>query len=46
MVRKSATDIPDDHVTLEPEDIDRTYVNGYAPSLQTERGRSLAAMCK
>ena len=38
MVRKSVAEILQDHVTLELESIDRMYLNGYVPSLQTGGG--------
>jgi len=38
MVRKSVAEILQDHVELELEGIDRMYLNGYVPSLQTGAG--------
>jgi hypothetical protein len=38
MIRKSIAEILDDHVTFELEAIDRMYLNGYVPSLQTGGG--------
>lgn len=38
MVRKSVAEIIQDHVDLELEGIDRMYLNGYVPSLQTGAG--------
>src|SRR6266571_3399991 len=38
MIRKSVAEILDDHVTFELEAIDRMYLNGYVPSLQTGGG--------
>lgn len=38
MVRKNVAEILQDHVTLELESIDRMYLNGYVPSLQTGAG--------
>jgi hypothetical protein len=38
MIRKSVAEILDQHVTLELEAIDRMYLNGYVPSLQTGGG--------
>jgi len=38
MVRKSVAEILRDHVVLELEGIDRMYLNGYVPSLQTGAG--------
>ena len=38
MIRKSVAEILDHHVTFELEAIDRMYVNGYVPSLQTGGG--------
>lgn len=38
MVRKNLAEILRDHVTLELEGIDRMYLNGYVPSLQTGAG--------
>src|SRR5947208_3022556 len=35
MIRKSVAEILDDHVTFELEAIDRMYLNGYVPSLQS-----------
>jgi hypothetical protein len=38
MIRKSVAEILDHHVTFELEGIDRMYLNGYVPSLQTGGG--------
>lgn len=38
MVQKNVAEILQDHVTLELEGIDRMYLNGYVPSLQTGAG--------
>jgi hypothetical protein len=38
MIRKSVAEILDHHVTFELEAIDRMYLNGYVPSLQTGAG--------
>ena len=38
MIRKSVAEILRNHVTLELEGIDRMYLNGYVPSLQTGAG--------
>ncbi|MCA1587066.1 MAG: hypothetical protein LC791_20620 [Acidobacteria bacterium] len=38
MIRKSVAEILTDHVTFELEAIDRMYLNGYVPSLQTGGG--------
>jgi hypothetical protein len=38
MIRKSVAEILQDHVVLELETIDRMYLNGYVPSLQTGAG--------
>jgi hypothetical protein len=38
MIRKNVAEILDDHVTFELEGIDRMYLNGYVPSLQTGGG--------
>jgi len=38
MIRKSVAEILDHHVTFELEAIDRMYLNGYVPSLQTGGG--------
>jgi hypothetical protein len=38
MIRKSVAEILNDHVTFELEAIDRMYLNGYVPSLQTGGG--------
>jgi hypothetical protein len=38
MIRKSVADILDHHVTFELEAIDRMYLNGYVPSLQSGGG--------
>ena len=38
MIRKSVAEILDHHVTFELEAIDRMYVNGYVPSLQSGGG--------
>lgn len=38
MVRKRVAEILQDHVVLEREGIDRMYLNGYVPSLQTGAG--------
>jgi hypothetical protein len=38
MIRKSVAEILDNHVTFELEAIDRMYLNGYVPSLQTGGG--------
>lgn len=38
MVSKNLAEILHDHVTLELEGIDRMYLNGYVPSLQTGAG--------
>jgi hypothetical protein len=38
MVRKNVAEILQDHVTFELEAIDRMYLNGYVPSLQTGAG--------
>ncbi len=38
MIRKSVAEILDQHVTFELEAIDRMYVNGYVPSLQSGGG--------
>ena len=38
MVRKNLAEILQDHVRLELEGIDRMYLNGYVPSLQTGAG--------
>src|SRR5436190_17872089 len=38
MIRKSVAEILDDHVTFQLEAIDRMYLNGYVPSLQTGGG--------
>ena len=38
MIRKSVAEILDQHVTCELEAIDRMYVNGYVPSLQSGGG--------
>ena len=38
MIRKSVAEILDQHVTLELEAIDRMYLNGYVPSLQSGGG--------
>jgi len=38
MIRKSVAEILDQHVTFELEAIDRMYLNGYVPSLQTGAG--------
>jgi hypothetical protein len=38
MIRKSVAEILDDHVTFELEAIDRMYLNGYVPSLQSGGG--------
>jgi hypothetical protein len=38
MIRKSVAQILDQHVTFELEAIDRMYLNGYVPSLQTGGG--------
>ena len=35
MIRKSVAEILDQHVTFELEAIDRMYLNGYVPSLQS-----------
>ena len=38
MIRKTVAEILDHHVTFELEAIDRLYLNGYVPSLQTGGG--------
>src|SRR5207247_10891343 len=38
MIRDSVAEILRNHVTLELEGIDRMYLNGYVPSLQTGAG--------
>jgi hypothetical protein len=38
MIRKNVAEILDQHVTFELEAIDRMYLNGYVPSLQTGGG--------
>lgn len=38
MIRKSVAEILDQHVTFELEAIDRMYINGYVPSLQSGGG--------
>ena len=38
MVRKNVAEILLNHVTLETESIDRMYLNGYVPTLQTGAG--------
>lgn len=38
MIRKSVAEILNQHVTYELEAIDRMYLNGYVPSLQTGGG--------
>ena len=38
MIRESVAELVRDHVTLELEGIDRMYLNGYVPSLQTGAG--------
>jgi len=38
MIRKSVAEVLKDHVVLELEGIDRMYLNGYVPSLQTGGG--------
>src|SRR5881397_672014 len=38
MIRKTVAEILDKHVTFELEAIDRMYLNGYVPSLQTGGG--------
>jgi hypothetical protein len=38
MIRKNVAEILRDHVVLEIEGIDRMYLNGYVPSLQTGAG--------
>jgi hypothetical protein len=38
MIRKSVAEILDHHVTFELEAIDRMYLNGYVPSLQSGGG--------
>ena len=38
MIRKSVAEVLDHHVTFELEAIDRMYLNGYVPSLQTGGG--------
>jgi len=38
MVSQNVAEIIQKHVTLEVESIDRMYLNGYVPSLQTEGG--------
>ncbi len=38
MIRKNVAEILDRHVTFELEAIDRMYLNGYVPSLQTGAG--------
>src|SRR5438128_10839694 len=38
MIRKSVAEILENHVTFELEAIDRMYLNGYVPSLQTGGG--------
>jgi hypothetical protein len=38
MIRKTVAEILDQHVTFELEAIDRMYLNGYVPSLQTGGG--------
>jgi hypothetical protein len=38
MVRKSVAEILDNHVTLDLEGIDRMYLNGYVPSVQSGGG--------
>jgi len=38
MIRKTVAEILDHHVTFELEAIDRMYLNGYVPSLQTGGG--------
>jgi len=38
MIRKSVAEVLKDHVVLELEGIDRMYLNGYVPSLQTGAG--------
>ena len=38
MIRKSVAEILDQHVTFELEAIDRMYLNGYVPSLQSGGG--------
>jgi len=38
MIRKNVAEILHDHVTFELEAIDRMYLNGYVPSLQTGAG--------
>src|SRR6266581_5539715 len=38
MVRKNVAEILHNHVTFELEAIDRMYLNGYVPSLQTGAG--------
>jgi hypothetical protein len=38
MIRKSVAEILDHHVSFELEAIDRMYLNGYVPSLQTGGG--------
>lgn len=38
MIRKSVAEILDHHVTFQLEAIDRMYLNGYVPSLQTGGG--------
>ena len=38
MIRKNVAEILHEHVTFELEAIDRMYLNGYVPSLQTGGG--------
>ena len=38
MVSQNVAEIIQKHVTLEVESIDRMYLNGYVPGLQTEGG--------
>lgn len=38
MIRKTVAEILDEHVTFELEAIDRMYMNGYMPTLQTGAG--------
>ena len=37
-VPRTVADVIRQHITLEVEGIDRMYLNGYQPKLQTERG--------
>jgi hypothetical protein len=38
MIAKNVAELIRDHVVLEVESIDRLYLNGYVPWLQTEGG--------